>query len=317
MRILISGIAGFVGTHLAAHCQSQGHAVWGFDRPEADFARLTLLKGTLRILKADLFDPGSLEAVLRESAPEAIVHLAAQSSVGASTEKPVATWQTNVIGALNFYEAIRQGPGPYPRVIFIGSSDVYGDVPPDRQPIREAERIAPTSLYAASKAAADEASLQYFRIFGIPIVRLRPANHTGPGQPLGFVAPDVACQIAKAEKGSGPREIRVGDLAPEKDFSDVRDMVRAYRLALEKGVPGEVYNVGSGRGVAMRVVVETLVSLAKVPLTVRFDVSRRRPGQPARHVVDASAFRRRTGWAPEIPLATTLQDVLEDWRTRI
>lgn len=317
MRVLISGVAGFAGAHVAAACAVAGHAVSGFDRPGGGFPRLASLTGKIRLEAADLLDLPSVEKVLAATRPEAVIHLAAQSVVGASSEIPVQTWQVNLMGTLNLLEAVRRGGEPFPRVVAVGSGDVYGQVPPERLPIRESEPVAPLNLYAASKAAADELGRQYFRAYGIPVVRVRPFNHTGPGQSPGFIATDVAGQIARAEKGTGPRGIRVGDLDPEKDFTDVRDMARAYLLAAEKGEPGAVYNVGSGAAVPMRRVVDLLVGLARVPVTLVEDPSRKRAGQAARQVADPSAFRHATGWKPEIPLEKTLADVLDDWRSRV
>lgn len=317
VRILISGIAGFVGAHVASECVSAGHEILGFDRPGADLARLGLLKGRIRIEEADLLDDRALGRLLTATRPDAVIHLAAQSVVGTSAGIPVLTWQVNLMGTLSLYEAARRLERPFPRIVFIGSGDVYGQVPPEKLPIREDERIAPLNLYSASKAAADDLSGQYVRAYGLPVVRVRPFNHTGPGQSAGFIATDVASQIARAEKGTGPREIRVGDLDPEKDFTDVRDMSRAYRLAAEKGEAGAVYNVGSGKSVPMRRIVEVLAGLSRVPVVVVEDASKRRPGQASRQVSDASVFARATGWKPEIPLEKTLADVLDDWRNRV
>lgn len=317
MRILITGVAGFAGAHVAAACAAAHHSVLGFDRPGGGFPRLASLAGKVRLETADLLDLAAMEKVISATRPEAVIHLAAQSVVGASSEIPVQTWQVNLMGTLNLLEAVRLGGAPFPRVVAIGSGDVYGQVPPERLPIRESEPVAPLNLYAASKAAADELGRQYFRTYGVPVVRVRPFNHTGPGQSPGFIATDVAGQVARAEKGAGPREIRVGDLDPEKDFTDVRDMARAYLLAAEKGEPGAVYNVGSGAAVPMRRVVEILKGLSRVPVTIVEDPSRKRSGQAARQVADASAFAKATGWTPEIPLEKTLADVLDDWRSRV
>ncbi len=317
MKILISGIAGFAGAHVAAACVAAGHAVCGFDRAGAHTARLDPLKGKIRVETADLLDDRAVGEVLALARPDAVIHLAAQSVVGASAGMPVQTWQVNVMGTLSLYEAVRRSERPFPRIVFIGSSEVYGQVPPERMPIREDERIAPVNLYASSKAAADDLSAQYVRAYGLPVVRVRSFNHAGPGQSAGFIATDVASQIVRAERGTGPREIRVGDLAPEKDFTDVRDMARAYVLAAEKGESGAVYNVGSGRAVPMRRVVEILAGLSRVPVVVVEDASRKRSGQPSRYVADPSAFARATGWKPAIPLEQTLADVLADWRARV
>lgn len=319
MRILVTGAAGFVGAHLAAHCLERGDAVWGLARPEDDAGRLRALAPAAHLLRGDVLDPASLRAAWAQARPEGCVHLAAQSAVPAAAAAPVATWQVNVIGTLNLYEAARQGGGDggASRIVFVGSGDVYGVVPSGRLPIRESEPLAPASLYAASKAAADLASEQYARSFGLCIVRARPFNHTGPGQPLGFVAPDVASQIARAERRGVPARVAVGDLSPEKDFSDVRDVVRAYRLLLDRGTPGAAYNVGSGRRVSIRRIVDMLVGLARVSVEIAPDPARARPGPVPSTEADITAIRGATGWEPEIPLARTLADVLEEWRERV
>lgn len=316
MRVLITGAAGFVGAHLARHCLERGDAVLGLARSDDDASRLDPLGPRVALVRANLLDPGAAERAVRAFAPEGCVHLAAQSSVQASMADPVGTWDANVRGTQLLYEAFRAA-APAARIAFVGSGDVYGAVPPERLPVSEGEPFAPQNPYAASKAAADLLSEQYFRVFGLAVTRLRPFNHTGPGQPRGFIVPDLASQVAAIEAGGSPPVLRAGDLDPEKDFTDVRDMVVAYRLALERAAPGAAYNLGSGRRVRIGDLVSRLVSLARIPIRVEQDPALLRKGRSPCQEADAGAFHRATGWAPRIPLETTLRDVLDEWRAKV
>jgi GDP-4-dehydro-6-deoxy-D-mannose reductase len=204
-----------------------------------------------------------------------------------------------------------------PRVMVVGSNEEYGLVQPKDLPLTETSPLRPNSPYGVSKVAQDMLGLQYYLSHQIPVIRVRPFNHIGPGQAPGFVASDFARQIAQAEAGQRPPIIKVGNLEARRDFSDVRDMVRAYHLAITAGVPGDVYNIGSGQDHSVQELLEVLLNHSRVEITVEQDPSRMRPSDVKAVRCDASKFNAVTGWQPSISFETTLHDVLEDWRQRI
>src|SRR5579859_2931610 len=242
MRVLITGIGGFVGRHLLHHLQAEGDEVCGLGRA-ADCADMP---ASVRVFHTDLSDRAAVESVIHESQPDAIYHLAAQSSPAQSLSDPWATIGNNLLAQINLLEALLS-VGLRPRVLVIGSSDEYGRVAPEDVPTHENVALRPTTPYAVSKVGQDVMGFQYFAQHALPVVRVRPFNHTGPGHDARFVIPSFARQLAEIEVGLRSPVLRVGDLSVARDFTDVRDMVRAYRLALTLGVPGDVYNLGSGR----------------------------------------------------------------------
>src|SRR5436853_125611 len=241
MRALITGVGGFVGRHLRAHLLEEGDNVCGLGRA-ADLSGI----GSIRVFQADLADRSAVERVMRETQPDAVYHLAAQSSPAESLADPWATIGNNLLGQINLFEALL-GAGLRPRVLVIGSSDEYGRVGPDEVPTHENVPLRPTTPYAVSKVGQDLMGFQYFAQHQLPVIRVRPFNHTGPGHDARFVIPSFARQLAEIETGGLEPVLRVGNLDVARDFTDARDMVRAYRLALVAGVPGDVYNLGRGR----------------------------------------------------------------------
>src|SRR5215470_16186766 len=256
MRALITGIGGFVGRHLMRHLEEAGDEVCGIGRA----SDLTGLGGQARVWSADLNDPEAVERVVRESEPEAVYHLAAQSSPAESIGDPWGTIGNNLRGQINLFESVLS-VGLTPRVLVIGSSDEYGAVAPEDVPTNEDVPLRPATPYAVSKVAQDVMGFQYFAQHGLPVVRVRPFNHTGPGHDARFVVPSFARQIAEIEAGAREPVLRVGNLEVARDFTDVRDMVRAYRLALLEGTPGDVYNLGRGRSVRIADTVDELVGM--------------------------------------------------------
>jgi GDP-4-dehydro-6-deoxy-D-mannose reductase len=246
MRVLITGITGFAGSHLAEHILARhpGVEVWGICRWRSRMENVASIRDRIKLMEADLKDMASLERVLAEARPDRIFHLAAQSYVPASWNYPAETFTINAVGQVNLFEALRRLELS-PRIQVAGSSEEYGRVFPHEVPMKETNPLRPLSPYAVSKVAQDLLAYQYFMSYGMPIVRTRGFNHTGPRRGEVFVTSAFARQIAEIEKGRREPVIKVGNLEARRDFSDVRDIVAAYWLSLEKGVAGEVYNIAS------------------------------------------------------------------------
>lgn len=317
MKVLVTGVTGFVGSHLLAALREErpGAEIYGLVRP-GDAAAAALAPDVRRI-DAELEAARSVEAAFERVRPEAIVHLAAQSSVQHSWLDPLGTLRTNLHGLLHLLEAVRK-TGMTPRVLVVGSADEYGDAcgSPER-PLTEEAPLRPLSPYAVSKVAQGYLALQYALVFGMPIVRTRTFPHTGPGRGEVFAESSFARQIAEIEAGLRPPILEVGNLEAVRDFSDVRDVVRAYVQLLDRGRPGEVYNVCSGRGIRMGDLLERLLSLAGVRVEVRVDPDRLRPSDIPVQVGDPSRLREAIGWAPRFTLAESLESLLDEWRGRV
>lgn len=318
MRVLITGITGFAGSHLAeyilnAHPEVE---VSGIIRWRSRTENIRAVRDRVRLYEADLKDVVSLRGALAAAKPDRIFHLAAQSFVPASWKLPAETFTANAVGEINLFEACRM-LRLNPRIQIAGSSEEYGQVFPDEIPMRESNPLRPLSPYAVSKVAQDLLGYQYHKSYGMRIVRTRGFNHTGPRRGEVFVTSCFAKQIAEAEAGSREPVVRVGNLEAKRDFTDVRDMVRAYWLALEKGKSGDVYNIGSGQAFAIQEVLDLLLGLSRVRLEVRVDPDRLRPSDVPILLADSSKFKNLTGWEPRIPLRKTLEDLLNYWRERL
>jgi GDP-4-dehydro-6-deoxy-D-mannose reductase len=309
--VLITGAGGFVGRHLIDHLEREtGWSVAGVDFRAGNAGERT------RILACDLLDRTLVNRVIETHRPDVIVHLAAQSYVPKAFASPGETIANNVIAQVNVLEACRAAT-VFPLVLVIGSSEEYGFVRPDEMPVGEDQPFRPGNPYAVSKIAQDMSGLQYALAFGMRIVRLRPFNHAGPGQSDRFVLSNFARQVAEAEAGIIEPVVLTGDLTAERDFLDVRDVVRAYRLAIDRAQPGEVYNVASGTSHPVGALLEQLVGMATVKIEIRHDPARSRPSDVPRIVGDASKFRQATGWEPLIPIEQTLRDTLDYWRANV
>ncbi|HOG48108.1 MAG TPA: GDP-mannose 4,6-dehydratase [Anaerolineae bacterium] len=315
-RAFITGIAGFAGSHLAEHLLGAGYEVSGLSLPAGGTHNIDAIKGRLRLYLGDMEDTGWLRGVLADIRPDYVFHLAAQAAVPQAWASPGPTLVNNILGQLNLIEALL-ALELRPRLLIIGSADEYGLVRPDELPVRETNPLRPNNPYSVSKIAQDYLGYQYFLSHHLPIVRLRPFTHIGPRQGTGFVTADFAKQIAEAEAGLRPPLLRVGNLTARRDFTDVRDVVHAYTLALERGEPGEVYNVGSERAYSIQEVLEVLLGLSRLPLQVEPDPARLRPSDVPELVSDCTKLRERTGWRPNHTLNETLRDVLEYWRERV
>jgi len=317
LKALITGITGFAGSHLAEHLLDiEGLEVVGTIRWRSRTENIEHLSGRVHLVECDLRDASSVEEMMGAVKPDLIFHLAAQSFVPTSWTAPVETFYTNVIGQLNLLEAVRR-TGLSPRIQVACSSEEYGMVYEGEIPISETNPLRPLSPYGVSKVAQDFLGYQYHHSYGLHIVRTRTFNHTGPRRGHVFATSNFALQVAEAEAGLREPVLRVGNLSARRDFTDVRDVVRAYRLALEKGEPGEVYNIASGRSYAIREVVEILLGLAKVPIKVEQDPERLRPSDVPVLLGDNRKFSRQTGWEPLIPFERTLEDLLNYWRERV
>jgi GDP-4-dehydro-6-deoxy-D-mannose reductase len=300
VKALVTGGSGFVGRHLVSYLRAEGDDVVGADRDAAD--------------PVDIVDRDAVLAVVRRARPDVIYHLAAFTHVGESWAAPQQVLRVNVEGTMNVLQAAIEAGGA--RVLVLGSAEEYGRVTPAEVPIREDHPVRPVSPYGASKAAASLLALQAHLGQGLHTVRVRPFNHTGPGQPPRFLVPALAHRIAAAER-AGDEELRVGSLDPVRDLNDVRDVVRAYRLLAEHGRAGEDYNVCTGHGVSVRDVAERLVAMAARPLQLVVDPELVRPVDIPVLVGDSAKLREATGWAPEISLEQTLADTLESARASI
>lgn len=318
MRILITGITGMVGSHLADHILSEhpsaevhGLIHWrsSLDNIHPILDRLTLHSGELR-------DLNSMIQVIRAAKPDWIFHLAAQSYVTASFDLPVDTLQTNVIGTVNLLDAIRIA-GIDPKIHVCSSSEVYGQVTKEEVPIKETNPFRPASPYAVSKVGEDMIAYQYFLSYGLKTVRTRMFTHTGPRRGDVFAESAFAKQIAEVEAGIRPNPIKVGNLMSIRTFVDVRDVVRAYWLLLEKCLPGEVYNIGGDRAMTVGVMLGILKGLARCKIQHEVDPKLLRPSDVTLQIPDTSKFWKTTGWRAGIPLETTLKDLLDYHRNRI
>lgn len=318
MRALITGITGFAGSHLADYLLADHPdvEVYGIYRWRSRRDNIEHLDERLTLLEADLRDSTSLHHLLDEVRPDYIFHLAAQSFVPSSWRAPAETLTTNIAGQTNLFEAVR-ALDLDPTIQIACSSEEYGLVLPDEVPIRETNPLRPLSPYAVSKIGQDFLGYQYFQSYGLKVLRTRGFNHTGPRRGSVFVASNFSRQVAAIEAGIQEPVIRVGNLDAVRDFTDVRDMVRAYWLAVTRGRPGEVYNICSGTGITMRELLDRIVAMAQVEVTVETDPERLRPSDVETLIGDSSKFRGDTGWEPRIPFDQTLQDLLDYWRERI
>jgi len=315
LKALVTGITGFAGSHLVdyllAHTEQE---VFGVDL--RGFPTSAPRSDILHFYQGDLCDLDFVLSSLEEAQPQYLFHLAAQAFVPLSWEDPWGTLANNIRGQLNLFQAVLR-LGLQPRILVVGSADEYGMVRSEELPISEDTPLRPYNPYAVSKVVQDMLGYQYFASHGLHVVRLRPFNHIGPRQSAAFVTAAFAKQIVEAEaRGKNPI-IKVGNLEAKRDFTDVRDMVAAYYLALSKGEPGEVYNIGSGIPRSIREVLDILLAESKIELTVQEDPTRLRPSEVPVVACDPRKFKERTGWEARIPLEKSLRDILDYWREEV
>jgi GDP-4-dehydro-6-deoxy-D-mannose reductase len=313
MRGLITGINGFVGGHLAEYLLAQGGwELWGLARQPV--LALPALREQVHLLAVDLNDRQQTQSALAESCPDVIFHLAGQSNVKRSFQYPAETFQANIFAQLNLFQSLLE-LGQQPLILVACSNEIYGHIQPEDLPVSEQTPLRPVNPYAVSKATQDLLAYQYHVSHQLRTIRLRLFNHIGPRQAESFVASAFAAQIARIEAGLQPPRLRVGNLAAERDFTDVRDIVRAYDLAAQYGKVGSAYNIGSGRVVSIRWIVDTLIGYSTCSIEVELDPAHMRPADVPRVMSDSRRFRHDTEWQPTIMLEQTLVDVLAGWRT--
>ncbi len=302
MKALITGSEGFVGKYLRAELEAHGYDVTGLDLAPGE-----------KTVAVNLLEAEKVDALLEEMRPEVIFHLAGQANVGLSWKKPAMTMEINLVAAVNLMEAARKYC-PDCAIVLVGSSDEYGNLKEKGQLVSEETPLQPMTPYAISKIAQEQTGQAYAKAYGMKICMTRSFNHGGAGQKPGFMIPDFAQGIVKAERGEADA-VCVGNLSSKRDFTHVKDIVRAYRLIAEKGKAGEIYNVGSGKTYSAQEVLDRLIVLAKAPVAVKQDPARMRPSDTPVICCDHSKLTRDTGWEPEIPLDEILKDTLEYYRS--
>ena len=317
MRALITGITGFVGSHLAELLLKKGNIeVYGTKRWRSPLDNITAILNDITLIDCDLRDATSVSSAVDEVKPDRIFHLAAQSYVPASFGAPRETLETNIIGTLNLLEAVRQ-TNIAPIIHICSSSEVYGQVTQDEIPIREENPLRPSSPYAVSKVAEDLLSYQYFLSYGLKTIRSRAFTHTGPRRGEVFVASAFSKQVAEIEKGLKPPVLFVGNLDSVRTFLDVRDITEAYWLLTEKCIPGEVYNIGGRATMRIDDLLQQLLAMSTRSINVEVDPKLLRPSDVTLQIPCIDKFVQQTGWEPKIPLEQTLADLLNFWRVQV
>ncbi|MBI2034370.1 MAG: GDP-mannose 4,6-dehydratase [Candidatus Levybacteria bacterium] len=315
-KALITGITGFAGSHLAELLLKKGYEVYGTTRPRSKTDNIDHIKRKMNLRDADLLDSHSLYTILSDIKPDFIFHLAAQSFVQSSWASPANTMEMNAVGSVHLFEAVRRARID-PIIQIACSSEEYGMVYSNEVPVKEENQLRPLSPYAVSKVAMDYLGYQYHQSYGIKIVRTRGFNHTGPRRGEVFVTSNFAKQIAEIEKGLKEPLLEVGNLEAQRDWTDVRDMVRAYLLSVQKCEYGEVYNICSEKTVRVKDMLDLLLSFSKVKVDVIQDSMRIRPSDVPILLGDCTKFKKATGWKPEIPFKKTIKDLLDYWRERV
>lgn len=318
MRVMITGITGMAGSHLAEYliarreCEVHGTLRWRSNKEH-----IAHLEKDAAFHECELRDPYAVARLLREIRPHRIYHLASQSNVAASWLSPRETLVNNITAQLNILESLKLLDFLDTRVHVAGSSEEYGLVQPHELPVKENNPLRPISPYGVSKVTQDTMGYQYYKNFGLHVVRTRAFNHEGPRRSESFATSSFARQIVEIEMGRKDPVIHVGNLKARRDFTDIRDVVRAYHLALESCEPGSVYNIGSGIAHSLRQVLDLLLTMSRVVIQVKEDPARMRPSDVPELVADCTEFRNRTGWRPEISLEQSLFDLLEYWRAKL
>ena len=310
MRILVTGAGGFVGPYLIRQLSKRKDKIFGMLAP-SESAPEGIPEGVV-FLKGDVVDRVGLRGVVERAKPDMVYHLAGWSHIGKAIDQAPAVYSVNLMGTVNLYEALRE-VSPRAKVLFVGTGASYGPVGPGEEPPTEEQPLQPQEPYAGSKAAADMASVQYFRAFALPVVRVRPFNIIGPGQKPTFAYSEWARQLVRMKLGLEEPVLQVGKLDVERDFTDVRDMVVAFEQVLGHGLPGEVFNLGSGHAVALGEVLRMLREIVGVEVKVVQDATKLRKVEPGRVTGSIAKARARLGWAPKITLAESLKDIVAYW----
>jgi GDP-4-dehydro-6-deoxy-D-mannose reductase len=309
-KVLVTGATGFVGKHLVVSLLTQPATdVIGTHRSDPG-----TMPDKVKLEKVDLHDPQATDALIEKYKPDFVYHLAGQPSAAESFKNPAETITNNIIAEVSLLEALRKHELIETKVLVVSTAEVYGFISSEDLPVDEQTPLRPVNPYAVSKIAQDYLGLQYRLSYRMNIIRVRPFNHIGPGQKDTFVLASFAKQIVDIEKGKQKPVIYVGNLQAKRDFTDVRDMVQAYQLALEKGEKGDVYNIGSGESRKIEDILTTMLSLSTAKVEIKADPERFRPIDVAEIVCDSKKFHELTGWQPQIAFNQTLQDILDYWR---
>ena len=318
MKVLITGITGMAGSHLAEYLLDQGAwEIHGALRWRSNKENIASFERDIHLHECELRDPYAVFRLLQEIRPQRIYHLASQSNVAASWNSPRETLVNNITAQLNIFEAVRELDLPDTRIHVAGSSEEYGLVHEHELPVKETNQLRPLSPYGVSKVAQDALAYQYYKSFGLHVVRTRAFNHTGPRRGDVFVTSSFARQIVEIAMGKTKPVIRVGNMEAKRDFTDIRDVVRAYVIALERCAAGSVYNIGSGKAHSVKKVLDLLLSMSELIIEVKEDPARKRPSDVAVMVSDSSRFMEETGWRPQIPFRQSLFDLLQYWREKL
>ena len=315
MKVLITGISGFAGSHLAEFLLDKEYKVFGTFYDKSTFSNLNCFIDRITLFQCDIRNYDNLKKIIGKVKPDEIYHLAAITFIPTSLENPKITFDTNLYGTLNLYQIIMELK-INPKILFVGSADEYGIVNENDLPIREDCPLRPVNSYSISKASTDFLSYFYFKNYNLNIIRVRPFNHIGPRQSPEFVCSNFAKQIAEIEKGLKEPIIKVGNLEVKRDFTDVRDMVRAYWLSVQKGEFGEVYNICSEKAISIKEILDKLLSISKKNIKTKQDPKRLRSSDVPILLGDSAKFRKQTSWKQSIPFEKTLRCILDYWRER-
>jgi GDP-4-dehydro-6-deoxy-D-mannose reductase len=316
-KALITGVSGFAGSFLAEHIFSrEEYTIAGTYLTEKSLENITPFASKLELHKVDLQNSEATTNLIAKVSPDVVFHLAALASAAESFNNPAAFIHNNLSAQINILEGIRQAKLS-PRILIVSSAEVYGNVSKKDLPINEKVPFAPVNPYAVSKVSQDALAQQYYFSYKLPIIRIRPFNHIGPRQAPAFAVASFAKKIAEIEAGKMSRVLKVGNLSAKRDFTDVRDIVRGYLLLLEKGRPGEVYNIGSGKSYEMSWILNKLLSFSKENIKVETDEALLRPVDVPELICDNSKIKNETGWVPQVPIEKTLEDTLDYWRSII
>jgi GDP-4-dehydro-6-deoxy-D-mannose reductase len=315
VKNLITGIHGFAGSHLADWLLEQNEEVFGIARSMGDDGNLKPIKNRVQVLPCDIMSRQELKKVIETVRPERIYHLAGVAFAPVAEKDEAVVFDTNFTGTLNLLQMVKESKLNC-RILFAGSAEEYGTVTEKESPVKETHSLKPVSLYGVSKASADLLAYSYFLRDGLDVIRVRPYNHIGPRQNPRFVCSSFARQIAAIEKGAEP-VIKTGNLESYRDFTDVRDTVRAYHAVMEKAKAGEVFNVCTGKTVSIQSILDRLLELSDISIRIERDLKLFREEEPLRICGDHSLLTQRTGWLPQTPLEQTLRDLLNYWRENL